>query len=140
MAIRTTETLVKGVLLRDYDSRNEPSLTPFIATASLLVDAVVTCAARKSVTFTDDHLELMERWLAAHYYTKNNPVYSSKSTDGRSASFVRDPQTPEPYKRVALDLDTTGCLAALLTDKKGRAGFSWLGKKPTEAIPYTERE
>lgn len=135
---RTTAGLVKGLLLRDYDTVQTPSLSPFIATAALLVDAVVTCAARKGLTLSDAHLELLERWLAAHYYTKSNPVYASKSTDGRSASFVRDTKVPEPYKAGALDLDTTGCLAAIL-DGNRKVGFTWLGKRPSEAVPYDQR-
>lgn len=135
---RTSSALVKGLLLRDYDSRNNPSLTPFIETASLIVDQVSACAARKGLTVSDAFLEMMERWLAAHYYTKNNPTYSSKSNDGRSASFIRDPKVPEPYKAGAMEMDYTGCLTAVLNGGQ-KASMTWLGKRPTEAVPFDER-
>jgi hypothetical protein len=135
---RTTAAAVKELLDRNYDTRNVPSLEGFIATANLIVTKVAECAARRSVTLADDHLELMERWLAAHYYTKANPVYQSKTTDGRSASFVRNRESPEPYLNGAMDLDTTGCLGALLSARK-RAGFSWLGKRPSQQRGLWER-
>lgn len=136
---RTDSDTVKEVLIRDYDLRNTPSLTPFIDSASAIVDRMVTCAAEKGFTFTDAELIMIETWVAAYRYTHNNPVYSSKSTDGRSASFLRE-DNANPYKRGALELDPSGCLATLLRPDKKRAGFTWLGKRPSEAIPYTDRE
>jgi hypothetical protein len=135
---RTSSALVQGLLLRDYDTRNNPSLTPFIDTASLVVDAVAACAARKGLTVSDEFLEMLERWLAAHYYTKNNPTYSSKSNDGRSASYIRDPKVPEPYKAGAMELDYTGCLLAVL-NSGARVSMTWLGKRPREAVPFVDR-
>lgn len=135
---RTDADAVKAVLLRDYDQRNTPSLTTFITSASLIVDRVATCAAAKGYTLSDALLLEMETWVAAYRYTLNNPVYSSKSTDGRSASFVRD---GNPYKEGALALDPSGCLSVALDPKKAtRPGFSWLGKRPSEATPYTDRD
>ena len=137
---RTTSTLVQAILLRDYDSRNSPSLTPFITSASVIVDRMVTCAALSGITFSDDELLEIEGWVAAYRYTHNNPVYSSKSTDGRSASFLRE-DSKNPYKLGALELDPSGCLNSLLDPKrKIQPGFSWLGKTESEQINYTERQ
>jgi len=136
---RTTEALVKELLLRDYDSRNTPSLTVFIDTASAFIDAAVECAARQSITHTDAILELMETWAAAYFYTQNNPVYASKNTDGRSATFLREGQI-NPYKVGLLALDSTGCLTLLLSVKKRRAGFTWLGKRASVATNFWDRE
>lgn len=136
---RTNETLVKAVLLRDYDLRRKPSLNPFITSASMIVDRLVTCAADKDVTFTDAELQTIESWVAAYRYTHNNPVYQSKSTDGRSASFVRQGNN-NPYRQGATELDPTGCLEALLkSEGKRRVGFSWLGVTPSEARNFDDR-
>lgn len=136
---RTDDTTVKTLLLRDYDSVNSPGLTRFITGASMIVDRLVTCAAAKGVTFSDAELLEIETWVAAYRYTHNNPVYASKSTDGRSASFLRQ-GNDNPYRRGALELDPSGCLEALLrTTGQKRAGFSWLGKRPSEAVNFDER-
>jgi hypothetical protein len=134
---RTTSSAVLAILLRDYDSVNNPSLEPFIEAASSLMDDVAACAVAADATLSSTKLELMERWLAAHFYTKNNPVYQSKTTSQASATFVRGKKEPEPYKDAALMLDSTGCLASALAGN--RAGGFWAGKVPSEQIPYDQR-
>jgi hypothetical protein len=79
---RTTAAAVKELLDRNYDTRNVPSLEGFIATANLIVTKVAECAARRSVTLADDHLELMERWLEGQ---PRVPVQD----DGRAKRLVR---------------------------------------------------
>lgn len=137
MALRTNVRLVKDILLRDYDLRNEPNLMPFIRSAAHIVDRMIICATAKGFTISDDLATDIHTWLSAYRYSLNNPVYSSKSTDGRSASFLRE---GNPYKQGAIELDPSGCLAALLDPNKQRIGFSWLGKRPSESIPFDERD
>lgn len=140
MAVRTTSDLVKDLLQRDYDLRNTPSLTVHINSASMIVDRMVTCATNKGYTFTDEELEMIERWVSAYRYTHNNPVYTNKSTDGRSAGFLRQ-DNDNPYRRGALELDPTGCLELLLkASGKMRPSFSWLGKKRSEQIDFPDRD
>lgn len=134
MAIRTTAEAVEGVLGADYDRDAGPALTPYIETASALVDTLVAKAALKPVTFAGARLELIERWLAAHYYTQSDRTYKSRSTLGASATFNTD---GKEYLNAALALDNSGCLAALLNGK--RAGAVWLGKAPSEQIAYWDR-
>lgn len=115
---RTTAALVQGVLVNDWDGVTD--LTPYIATANSIVNQVVKLSAYKRTPLaqglTNDPTtqELIERWLAAHCYTKMDPVYQSKSTLGASASFVRGKNEPEPYKDMAIGVDYSGCLKALL--------------------------
>ena len=140
---RTTEALVKAVLRLgsqggDYDDANNPSLTRYIAAANLLTTRVATCATNRGVTLSDDELTEIETWLGAHYYTKADRVYQSKSTNGASASFVLDPKNPEPYKAVALEIDISGCLAALLAGNRAR--LKWVGKVPSEQTAYEDRD
>lgn len=110
---RTNATAVKAILLRDYDSKNEPSLDPFIEIASAMVDDLVDTGSEA----TDTRLELIERWLAAHYYVMSDLVYVSKSTDGVSGSFGSVPFPKgsgafdlSRYGRMALSIDSTGKL------------------------------
>lgn len=140
MSVRTNEDAVKGILNDDYGPKRDgtlPDLTPYIASASAVVTRVAACAVDRGVTLSSAEKELIERWLAAHLYTKSDPTYSSRSTAGASGSFVRNSECPEPYKDGALSVDPSGCLNALLNNR--RASIFWVGKTEDEAIPVDER-
>lgn len=122
---RTNQNNVKGVLGKDYDFNGCPSLKPYIDTANAVVSRVQTCAIAKGITLSSSELELIERWLAAHYYTKSDPVYASKTTGKATASFVRGTKEPEPYKDAAINMDYSGCLNAILN--RLFAHGAWLG-------------
>ena len=128
---RTNPTDVQSILGDNYDCSSP--LDPYIELATALVDRVVTCASAKSVTVTSAEAELMERWMAAHYYTTMDPLYTSKSTGRASGSFQRD-----PYMNAALAVDPSGCLSGILTRGKS-AGLSWLGKPRSAQIDQADR-
>lgn len=137
---RTNSSAVIAVLGDDYGPRADgstPSMTPYIDTASNLVDQVVVDSTAAGYSLTGATLELIERWLSAHYYTKSDPAYTSRSTEGASGSFVRSSQDPEPYLGPAIDLDPSGCLNALL--KRQRAGAVWGGKTASTQLTYDQR-
>lgn len=146
---RTTATAVKGVLLSDYGTTFrglEPDLGPFIEAAGAMVDDLVDCATAKSLTVTTARRELLERWLAAHFYSCTDRPYQSRSEEGASATFQG--QTGKGleasyYGQTAIRLDSTGCLAAAeaATEDGGRptVSFAWLGKNPTDQTDYLDR-
>lgn len=137
---RTTPELVQGIMGDDYGPRENgvsPDLSPYIDTANALITRVNACAVRKGITLSTTELEILERWMAAHYYTKSDPTYNSRSTEGASGNFVRDPSEPEPYKNAAIDLDPSGCLNAML--KRQRAGGAWMGKSAADATTWNDR-
>ena len=133
---RTTSVAVGAVLANDWDGST--NLNPYIDSANAITSRVATCASTRGLSLSSAELELVERWLAAHMYTASDPVYQSKSTEGASASFVRGKEEPEPYKARAMTLDYSGCLNAILNRKFAHA--SWLGKAPSEQIPYEDRD
>lgn len=138
---RTTQGKVVGLLRRDFDADALPDLTGFIDTASAVVDRVVNCALGKGLSLGAPTLELIERWLAAHYYTRSDLTYASNTTDGASASFHGQTGMALDasfYGQSALDLDWTGCLNAV--SKRQRAGAAWLGKPPSAQIDYVDRD
>lgn len=143
---RTTSGLVIGILGRNYDSDPEdglpPDLSPFMATATVIVDRVATCATAKGFTLSSTELELIERWLTAHFYCVNDPLYTSRSTQGASGSFqtgqVLEGFGATEYGRQAIAMDYSGCLKNI--SLKQRASMSWLGKPPSEQIPYRQRD
>lgn len=133
---RTTALKVRAILGSDHDGQT--LLTPYIETAAAITTRVAACATRKGLSLSSAELELIERWLAAWSYTKSDPVYQSKTTAEASATFVRGKVEPEPYKDMALSLDTSGCLNAILN--RQRASVHWLGKPPSEQIDYEDRD
>lgn len=148
MAVRTNATAVEKVLLKDYDADLRPDLAPFIEAAAAIVDDVVECALDKDITIGATRQELIERWLAAHFYAVTDRPYQSKSTEGASATFQG--QTAmyfegSHYGQMAISLDPSGCLTDIQTDATSPTGRSvasgfWLGKAPSEQTDYIERD
>lgn len=133
---RTNAAAVQALLGANYNGTTDLSGFP-IESATAMVDDLVTCVAEDGETLSATKLELIERWLSAWFYTKMDNTYTSKSTGKASASFTKDPETPEDYKAGALALDPTGCLASLLTP--ARAGGFWLGRNPSDQTNYRDR-
>ena len=127
----TTAAAVQAVLGGNWDQTTD--LTPFIDAAAEVVADAVTCAAVRSTTISSTKQELMERWLAAHYYTQMDPLYTSKSTGDASGSFK-----DYGYDKVAIALDPTGCLVRALNGQKVATSF-WLGKTEPNQQTWDER-
>lgn len=143
---RTTSTAVIAVLLDDYGPRGDgtlPDLTAFVETASAVVDDVEDCAAARDRTLGSTRLELIERWLAAHFYAVSDQPYRSKSTADASATFQGDTAMyfeATKYGQTAMRLDPSGCLAAIGGAAPARARAFWLGKPPSEQTDYEDRD
>lgn len=124
MALRTKESAVRGVI--ETDSTVE--ITPFIVTANSIVDWLDTQDTEGLLN--SNTLELIERYLAAHFYQANRDRnYQSKSTGRASGTFQgvtgKLLESTDPGQ-TALLLDVTGKLAEL---GKGvlRPSLLWLG-------------
>ena len=120
--VRTTESAVREI----GDFSASLTLTPFIETASNLVDKVEECDTDGKND--DDDLELIERWLAAHFAAITNPQLTSKSLGSASSSFqkgtVGESLRATLFGQQALALDTSGCLDGF---GKTKAKTGWLG-------------
>ncbi len=145
MANRTTVALVRELLLtngEDYDERRCPSLKPFVDTANMLITEVIACAARKGKTLSTAQAEMLERWMACHYYVQLDQNLSSQSTGGASGQYQGSTAQPgvlgSKYGQSALSIDFTGCLKAVSTG--ARVGFGYLGKSVTEQRTFEERD
>lgn len=137
---RTTEDAVKLLLLADYDSQVNPSLIPFIDSASALVDSAVVCAKAKNQPLDTDRQEIIERWLAAHAYTCSDPTYREKQTQSARGVFMGSSGMAlqsSRYGQMAMMLDPSGCVASLSNQNQGQA--FWLGTRPSEATDYIDR-
>lgn len=130
--MRTTPGDVQKILGANYDDINCPSLDPYIRAANLVISRVVTCATGKGVTLSTEEQREMEKWVAAHFYTINDPIYKSKQTANSSASYF-----DRSYLDAAKMLDTSGCLAAIVSGQ--RASLDWLGLAESEQTDYVDR-
>lgn len=138
---RTSTAAVEGILLADYDG--ESDLAPFIDTATVMVDRVAACATRKGQTLTAAELELVERWLAAHYYANSDKPYASKTTERASATFHgRTSMYLEAtlYGQTAARVDPSGCLQAVAGQERKVASAFWVGKPRSEQTDYEDRD
>ena len=140
---RTNAGAVQSILQKDYDTIDTPSLQGYIETASLVVDDVVDCATAKGVSFSSTRLEVIERWLAAHFYGQSDKPYTNKSTNGASAGFSGQTGMyleSTLYGQTATRLDSTGCLAAIANGERKVASLNWLGKAPSDQLDWDERD
>jgi hypothetical protein len=88
---RTTEALVGGIIELDETI----PLDPFVEAANYLVTAV--CAPH----YVDEPtLELIERWLSAHFYAIRSPLVSQNTIDVLTEQIAT-------YQKVDLGLDLT---------------------------------
>lgn len=140
---RTTDALVQAVLQDDFGTRldgSTPSLTRYVQAATLIVDRVDTCATNRGYTLTSDELAEIETWLAAHYYTRSDKTYASRSTGRASGAFHGQTGMhleASFYGQTAMELDPSGCLKAITMGQ--RAGASWLGRAPSAQTDYADR-
>jgi hypothetical protein len=134
MAIRTTDAAVRGII----ETVVTTSLVPFMTAANELVTEL--CApvlATDGVTpyYTAARLELIERWLSAHFYTNLDPRAVSEKISVISERFQSKVDlnlATSHYGQTAMILDTKGGLARWNEDiKKGikriDARIKWLG-------------
>jgi len=139
---RNTDAAVREILAPggDYDLRRNPTLRPFIASASRIVDRLV---AKANVRTDVDHVEaadaaLVELWLAAHLYKMSDRQFSNKSTLGASASYAGktgmglDSTT---YGQVAKNMDPSGLLATVMKEGAEEPGGFWAGTDQIDGSP-----
>ncbi len=102
---RTTEAQVASII----DTESDISLEPFIATANSLVTGLCTNSG-----YDDTRLELIERYLAAHFYTLREPRSVSEGAGPVNTSYqssVGLGLNTSHYGQMAKLLDTAGNLA-----------------------------
>jgi hypothetical protein len=120
MAIRTTEAAVQGII--EVDSAI--ALDPFIESASALVDDIAALEDPPNAT----RLELIERYLSAHFYTLRDPRVTSEKAGPVSANYqskVDMGLNTSHYGQMAISLDNSGLLTSASKGKVA-GGVVWL--------------
>ncbi len=136
---RTTVELVQGILGGDWDGTTD--LTPYINSATVVITRVAACAVSRGVAVTTEELEIIERWLSAHFYGQSDKPYIEKRTERAMGKFAGETGMgfdSTLYGQTAMRIDPSGCLAAL--NKRQRAQVNWLGKVPSAQIPIDQRD
>lgn len=130
---RTTAAAVAA--LAEDGSIDAAVVPPFLETANRLVTKLL---ATKDL-LDDTDLELIERWLAAHFYKSAIMEASSETVEGVSEAKqyrLGLVLLSTMWGQQACILDITGTLAAyskaVEQGKAGRVKATWLGKEPTE--------
>ena len=133
MAVRTTSVAV-GLII-EVDSTI--SLTSFIEVAN----ALVTEKCGDVDDYDATRLELIERWLSAHFYTVRDMRAEREeagSVSEKKQSRVDLGFDTSHYGQMAMRIDTNGGLAALNEQiKKGKTGSltaTWLGTENPNLI------
>ena len=109
---RTTPENVKQII----EVEQGVDHSPFIDAASSIVTEVATGVKGPAVPYIFETLELIERWLAAHFFTNFDPRLESEKTGEASGKFRGKTEmgfTSSLYGQQAMLLDTNGGLAAL---------------------------
>ncbi len=113
MPLRSTEGAVKLILETNLA---EPAITPFLETANLLVTEELAPEGP-----SDERLELIERYLAAHFTCLMDPRVQKEQVgdqrnefEGKTGEGLRSTR----YGTQAITIDPTGILGEL--DSKGQ--------------------
>ena len=132
MAVRTNATNIKAIIEVDTSIiAADSDLDPFITTANELVTEVCTGTKNgPTPAYTVARLELIERWLSAHFYAIRDP--RSKSEKAGSVAVTYQGKTDlnlslTHYGQQSMMLDTNGGLSRLDKGKGLAATVLWLG-------------
>lgn len=145
MASRTTKAAVAGIIELDPNLvPTDAAMDSFLLPANELVTELCVGSAGPTPAYTAARLELIERWLAAHFYTTLDPRASSEKADSASAKYQEKIDVglaASHYGQMAMRLDTNGGLARMNHNAlKGatKIGGFWAGTsgtpKPTTTI------
>lgn len=137
MPFRTTPSLVRGII--EVDAAVD--LDPFILPANELVTELLD--GDDPTGFTDERLELIERWLAAHFTCMFDPRPAFEKAGRVSTSYETKIELGlnlSKYGQMAMRLDTSGKLASLDRESNSAKGNTpgtprvyYLGKDSDEA-------
>jgi len=123
VAVRTTYAEV--ALIIEVDSTISSDLAPFIEVANNLVTQVCTDS-----DYSDATLELIERWLSAHFYAIRDLRRDSEKAGAVSRKFqykVGLNLQVTVYGQQAMIVDTAGNLLAVSEGKRRTPRINWLG-------------
>lgn len=144
--MRTTRANIAAIIeLDDSIVPDDAAMLPFITIANELVTEFCTGTTYGPTTaYSDVRLELIERWLAAHFYTNRDPRAVSEAAGSVNSSYQSRVDLgfdTSHYGQTAMRLDTNGSLAReneLMKKGKPRLTVAWLGTNPQKTLDEGE--
>ena len=135
---RTNATNVKSIIEVDASIIvSDSDLDPFISTANELVTEMCTGTVNGPKTaYTATRLELIERWLSAHFYAVRDPRVKNEKAGSVGVTYQEKVDlnfSVTTYGQQALMLDTNGGLRSLSEGKAHNVQVLWLGTTTTAA-------
>jgi len=125
--MRTTSEFVAAIIEVDVTI----PLDPFMTIANELVTELCSAAG-----YSTERMELIERWLSAHFYTNRDPRPVREEAGPVSATYqskVALNLATSHYGQTAMMLDTAGGLSELSRDlRRQTLSVSWLGTEQEE--------
>lgn len=118
---RTTEGAVAAIIELDATI----DVAPFIEAAAALVEEIAVDSGHD-----ETRLELIERWLSAHFYTVRDPRPTSEKAGPVAVSYqsaVDLNLNTSHYGQMAMSLDTSGLLRAISSRTRRTVTVTWLG-------------
>jgi len=132
---RTTATNVKKIIEVDTSIiATDADLDPFIDTANELVTELCTGSNGPKLAYSATRLELIERWLTAHFYAIRDPRAKSEKAGSVGVTYQEKVDlnfSVTTYGQQAILLDTNGALARLNKGKGVGISILWLGSTTT---------
>lgn len=135
--MRTTLTLVSQIITIEEDFTEEVFEAAFIAPANELVTEVCASVLNDSTGlpyYSDVRLELIERWLSAHFYA----ILSPRALNERAGSVGETIESKVDlnlsvtrYGQQAMVLDTQGGLKRINSTRSFKPNIIWLGTADT---------
>lgn len=108
MPVRTSADRVSKII--DYDTELIPDIQPFINDASIMVDTLVAT----DISVSANVLELVERYLAAHFIAITDPRVATEQVGSLLTTYqykLAQGLAITHYGSMAMFLDTSGRLS-----------------------------
>jgi len=133
---RTTATNVKKIIEVDTSIiAVDADMDSFIDTANELVTEMCTGTTNGPKTaYSAARLELIERWLSAHFYAVRDPRVKSEKAGPVGVNYQEKVDlnfSVTTYGQQAMMLDTNGGLRSLSEGKAHNVQVLWLGTTTT---------
>ena len=132
---RTTVANIKKIIEVDLTIiAVDADMDAFIDVANELVTEMCTGTNGPSTAYTVARLELIERWLSAHFYAIRDPRVKSEKAGPVGVNYQEKVDLNlklTHYGQQAMMLDTNGGLRSLDQNKAYQVQVLWLGTSTT---------
>jgi hypothetical protein len=129
----TTTGAVQNLLGYNYGALPNgdlPDLQQYIDAADVMLANAVVYAGYKNNVWSAANLEMLERYLSAHFYAMMDRTYKGRATMGSSGQFDGNTDMmlqASMYGQMACRLDPYGILESWGRKDRGHADGAWLG-------------